>query len=477
MIRFLFGRSLSVRLLWLTIAVVLAAEALVFVPAMGRARHDWLAEHVLDGQIAMLALAADPAGLADAHVHDSLLQLASVVSVRLQTPGRPTLVLAPVALPAGAATVIDLTDETAAQNIRRALVALLHTGHALARLHTTNKLLPGASVEIVLNQAVLDQDMRSFARGVGAISVLVALAAGGLMYVALHGLLVRPMRRIIGSVAAFRADPEGASPLDPEAVAPLAGDEIALASRELAALQQQLRGALWRNARLAALGAAVSRTSHDLRGILSLALLTAERLQRHTDPKVSQAGDVLVRAAERAAALVRRTVDFARDGVPALIRAPTDLAGAVDEAAEQVHASTPKLRIENAVPPGTAVEADAGELVRVFANLLRNAGEAGASHAVVGAAPSRREIEVTVTDDGPGLPEPVQLALFRPFVTGGRPGGSGLGLAIAHDLARAHGGDLALLRTGPDGTAFRLTIPVAADPAASAETAADAGPA
>ncbi len=142
----------------------------------------------------------------------------------------------------------------------------------------------------MLKQAALDQDLRRFARGPGAISVVVALAAGVLMHPALHSLLVRPMRRIIGNVANPR----------------LAGGEIAVASRGLAALQQELRAALWRNARRAVLAAAVGRASHDLRGILSPALLTAERLQMHADPQVSHAGDVLVRTVERATALARR---------------------------------------------------------------------------------------------------------------------------------------------------------------------------
>ena len=289
--------------------------------------------------------------------------------------------------------------------------------------------------------------------------MLVALSAGALVYVVLHALLVRPMRRIIGSIVAFRADPERALPLDPDSVAPLPDDEIAAASRELATLQRELRAALWRNARLAALGAAMSRASHDLRGILSPALLTAERLQMHEDERIRRAGDVLVRAVERATELVRRTVEFAREGPPAPGRVPVNLSAAVIEAAEQVNATTPRLLIDNAVPSGLLVEADSGELVRVFANLLRNAGEAGARHVAVRAAPAGTDIEVTIEDDGPGLPERVVQSLFRPFVAGGRPGGSGLGLAIAHDLVHAQGGALALLRTGQAGTAFRLTLP------------------
>jgi signal transduction histidine kinase len=260
-------------------------------------------------------------------------------------------------------------------------------------------------------------------------------------------------------------------------VAPLANDEIAAASRELAALQHELRGALWRHAHLAALGAAMSRASHDLRGILAPALLTAERLQMNADPRISNAGDVLVRAIDRATELVRRTVAFVREGPPTLTRAPLDLGSVIEEAAEQVRATTPKLRIEAAVPGATRVEADAGELVRVFANLLRNAGEAGALHVVVGAVSGQAAIEVTIEDDGPGLPEPVRQALFRPFVTGGRPGGSGLGLAIAHDLVRAHGGELTLMRTGPCGTTFRVVLPAGDGGRPVTEAQADAKPA
>jgi signal transduction histidine kinase len=458
MIRFLLGHSLSVRLLWLTIVVVLMVEVLAFVPAMGRARHDWLVQHVRSGQIAILTAAAVPGGEIDPGLRDTLLSLCGAVSVRLDVPGQPSLVLRSGAVGA-AVPVENLRRETALEEMRRALGALVHQGGGLLRVEAASPLAPEATIEIVFNQNTLDADLRAVADDIGTVSVLVALTAGVLMYLALHALLVRPMHRIIGSIVAFRTDPERANPIDPEAVAPLANDEIAAASRELAALQRELRGALWRNARLAALGAAMSRTSHDLRGILSPALLAAERLQTHDDPKVSHAGEVLVRAVEGATDLIRRTVEFAREGPPALRRAPLELSRVVEEAIEQVHATAPGLHIESEIPPATRVDGDAGELVRVFANLLRNAGEAGAGHVVVSAIAIGGEIAVTVSDDGPGLPAAVREALFHPFVTGGRRGGSGLGLAIAHDLVRAHGGDLVLLQSGAAGTSFRLTLP------------------
>ena len=66
---------------------------------------------------------------------------------------------------------------------------------------------------------------------------------------------------------------------------------------------------------------------------------------------------------------------------------------------------------------------------------------------------------IDVTDNGPGIAEPVQDKLFQPFATATREGGSGLGLTIARDLARAHGGDITLVETGPGGTRFRVDIP------------------
>ncbi len=65
----------------------------------------------------------------------------------------------------------------------------------------------------------------------------------------------------------------------------------------------------------------------------------------------------------------------------------------------------------------------------------------------------------TCADTGPGIPEKARVHLFEPFAGSTRSGGTGLGLAIAKELAVAHGGDLALIRTGAEGTVFRITIP------------------
>ena len=77
--------------------------------------------------------------------------------------------------------------------------------------------------------------------------------------------------------------------------------------------------------------------------------------------------------------------------------------------------------------------------------------------------------ELTVTDDGPGVPPKAREHLFEPFVGAARSGGAGLGLVIARDILRAHGGDIELAETSEKGTVFRISLPV--EPAAPAAPA------
>jgi signal transduction histidine kinase len=123
-----------------------------------------------------------------------------------------------------------------------------------------------------------------------------------------------------------------------------------VAARELAAMQDELRAALWRNARLAAVGTEVAKISHDLRNILTSALLVADRLQETADPVVRRAANTLIPAVERAAELVSRTVDFAREGPPAITVEPVVLRELADEAVNMIRSADPVVTIENLIP-------------------------------------------------------------------------------------------------------------------------------
>jgi signal transduction histidine kinase len=110
-------------------------------------------------------------------------------------------------------------------------------------------------------------------------------------------------------------------------------------------------------------------------------------------------------------------------------------------------------------PPSVA-RADADLIEQILLNLLKNAIEAlpQGGRIRVGAGIGDGKAYVDVADDGPGLPAEARNQLFQPFVTS-KVQGTGLGLAVSRRLARALGGELALV-PADRGTRWRLTLPL-----------------
>ena len=156
------------------------------------------------------------------------------------------------------------------------------------------------------------------------------------------------------------------------------------------------------------------------------------------------------------------SVVFARDEGPQLQFGRFRLAQLVDEvAADLAVFGESGGQVANTVATELVVEADRDQLYRVFANLTRNAFQAGARETTISASLEGDTLAITVADDGPGLTRVAVEHLFKPFAGSARAGGTGLGLVIARDVMRAHGGDIELATSGDTGTAFHLSLPVA----------------
>jgi len=253
-------------------------------------------------------------------------------------------------------------------------------------------------------------------------------------------------------------------------IEPRAGvTELREAETALQTLQTQLTAALRQKERLAQLGGAVAKISHDLRNILATAQLFADRMERSEDPKVKRAAPKLVGAITRAVALCEGTLAFGKAEEPpprlALVQLAPIVADVIDS--ERLASEDAPVSYAEDVPAGLTLRADAEQLHRVLANLVRNArqaivasGEEG--EICVAASEDGEGWTITVSDTGPGLPPKAQEHLFRPFSAGTRKGGTGLGLAISEDLVKGHGGTLRLGSTGPGGTVFTIRLPKAA---------------
>jgi two-component system osmolarity sensor histidine kinase EnvZ len=100
---------------------------------------------------------------------------------------------------------------------------------------------------------------------------------------------------------------------------------------------------------------------------------------------------------------------------------------------------------------------------RSVTNLVNNAATHG-GRVAIHAGRRGDAIEVTVDDDGPGIPESEREEVFKPFYRldssrNPETGGTGLGLTIARDLIRSHGGDISLEKSPQGGVRARLRLP------------------
>ncbi|MBV9827176.1 MAG: HAMP domain-containing histidine kinase [Alphaproteobacteria bacterium] len=452
-------RSLSARLLVLTIFFVMLAEVLIFVPSVARFRLSYLEEHLDDGYLASLAVAASPSRRVDDALAKLLLSNAGAHAVMLHRPDGMVYMLDSPQAPQP-----DVTFNLGGGNvwlwIERSFETLFSSGNRVMRVIGPAMGEPGATVEIMIDEVPLRHAMWAFGERILELSIIISLSTAALVFLTLQWLLVRPLRRFTASMIEFRDNPEDASR---RLVPSGRRDEIGQAEQELAVLQETVRQALAQQGRLAALGTAVTKINHDLRSILATARLVTDGLADSAAPEVRRVAPRLVEAIDRAVALCTRTLDFSRDGAPPFSLSYFPLAPLIAEIGPAVATGDGDTSVEAIVPPDLMVSTDRDQLYRALLNLVQNAVQAGALHVRVTASEAEELIAIEIADDGPGLPPRARDNLFKPFFGSARPGGTGLGLAIARELMRARGGDLVLIETSGEGTVFRLTLPVMAE--------------
>ena len=446
--------GLSVRLLGLTVVFVMVAEVLIWAPSISNFRKTWLEERITRAYLATIAYAALPDDAPLRALGQQLLLNTGLHGIGLTRDGHRSLMVMDD-MPPGIDLVVDLRQRMFVRWIGEALEALWGDGKRVLRVIGHPEGAPDALIEIVLDEGPLRAAMLAFSWRILTLSIAISLFAAVLVYLSLQWLLVRPMRRITEDMVAFRADPEGPVPHLAE---PTRSDEIGIASRELATMRADLRAALRQKTRLATLGAAVAKVNHDLRNTMATAMLVSDRLADSDDPEVRKVAPRLYDAMQRAVSLCSRTLNFVSDSWPALKIEAVPVGALVEDVALELTGKFDSARVTTEAEAGFAVVADREQLRRALANLILNAFQAGARNVRVSAVADGGLARIRIADDGRGFDPGARERLFQPFVGSGRREGTGLGLPIARDIARAHGGDLALFETGPQGTTFELTL-------------------
>lgn len=214
--------------------------------------------------------------------------------------------------------------------------------------------------------------------------------------------------------------------------------------------------------------------SHDmqepLRIVASFAQLLADRYRGSLDERADAYIDFIVDGARRMQALVNDILVYSRIGTQTEAPVAVPLADALAEVRNQLGDSLREcggtIEVEGALP---VVMGNAGQLVRVFQNLIGNAikyrGEEAPRIVVSScAADSGAAWQISVADNGIGFDEAYKLQIFLMFQriqANHAPRGSGLGLAIAKRIVEQHGGSIRATSTPGKGSTFTFTLPAA----------------
>jgi signal transduction histidine kinase len=212
-----------------------------------------------------------------------------------------------------------------------------------------------------------------------------------------------------------------------------------------------------------ALWVVAAAIAHDLKNPLHNLQLLMEELEEEPNP--GRRAEMFKRLRENVERASARVSELSRAGrAPEDVQQPLDLAAALDDLHKRITTAARANGTELIVdcPRGLAVRGDALALRSAVENVVANSLEALQQNGRGGRLALRARqvnsaVELTVEDDGPGIPDEVLPRLFAPFSSGRE--STGLGLAIARALARSSGGDLTCADPSSGHTCFRFTFP------------------
>ncbi len=229
--------------------------------------------------------------------------------------------------------------------------------------------------------------------------------------------------------------------------------------------------------RLAATGKFAAGIIHDLKNPLAVVRASTELMQMKygDEPKVAKHCLDINNQIDRMVDLTREILEYSRGNTQLELRA-VNFGEFFNEVVEFHSAAYKKggISLVTEGETGLTVNIDPNRFRRVIDNLLNNAREAlkPGNRVTIQWIRGFDKLEITVSDNGPGIPENIRANLFEPFVTHGKENGTGLGLAIAKKIIEDHGAKISFNSKIGIGTTFKIELPTALIEAATGEMAA-----
>lgn len=455
------SKQLSRKLLLLTIGFVLLAELVLFIPSAALFRQDWLAERAQQAGLLSEALTGVPGYEASDMLTERFMEDTDVIMMLAKRDGMTELVLgAPPTEFSEPMRLIDLRNSGRLPKFRDAFTDFFGppTGHL--RVLAASPVQGQEALELIIPREKLRSAMRKHFSNILWLSLVIAIITGLLIYWAMAFLIIRPIQSLAQDVTRFRENPQRVLGRQSSLKR---SDEIGQLEREFYDMRQSLRASFRQRERLAGLGLAVAKINHDLRNVLTSALLISDRLTRQDDPKIVDMGEKLTRTVERGVSLSEDVLAYSRadraDPDPQDVR----LSFLLGEVAADVLGQFGAVNFKNKVPTDITAYVDPDHAYRIFHNLFRNAAQAMQNtvnrQLMTTANITDETVDIILSDTGPGLPKRAREKLFQAFSGGQGAGSTGLGLSISKELAVAQGGDIKLVKSDEAGTDFLIRFP------------------
>jgi len=210
---------------------------------------------------------------------------------------------------------------------------------------------------------------------------------------------------------------------------------------------QLLEQELVHSERLASVGRLAAGVAHEIGNPITGIACLAQNLRYDSDnPDVLDTAEQILSQTDRVTRIVQSLVGFSHTGHTAKSEfQPVKLRDCAQEAISLLSLQKDKQQVQfiNEIAPNAIVGGDTQRMIQVFINLLSNARDASPENGRVVLASSEDEysVEITVTDEGSGIPPHIQDRILEPFFTTKEPGeGTGLGLAMVYSIVEDHGG-------------------------------------
>lgn len=232
--------------------------------------------------------------------------------------------------------------------------------------------------------------------------------------------------------------------------------------------QADQRNRMVANSRLVAVGEMAAGVAHELNNPLTAVLGFSQlALKQTVDPVLRKDLEAIAQEAERAGHIVDNLLGFARShsGLGDRFDAAASLKKVLD--LREYECRVNNIEVVTYLDPDTPVtRADAHRMEQVFLNLIGNAIQAIGDNSskgsiTVGLVAIDGLMRISITDDGPGIPEEALPHIFEQFYTTKPVGkGTGLGLHICQEIVRDHGGEIRVESHARRGTTFVVEIPI-----------------